>query len=644
MGCAPELATTAPAGASPSVGYHAAVNVPRWAWLCGLLPLTAGCGSEHAASPVARQLPPSSAAPAVAPPAPAQRAGGVKLGPPRAIITEPETLVALEAGGFTLGARAFGASARGASELAKLPRYQQMVDVLEEDLREIQRSDHAAGVGMQKPHRLFDARWLTAASARFELVGVVNRVDRDPFDQSADRCGEARLIYRLAYRTEAGGNIVDSRLPMTINVVTWQEGDCADVVQRWRAPAEIHGAELAAWLRTSGPFSRPGSLKSVEVNFQSVRWPSAVHPSMAGHAEYLLRVFVPEGEQLVPGPLENQPDWMRIRRSPKLKAELSQWIRDNLTAIDAGTATLPEHLLAKRAQSVAPRGLARLANRPFRAVVRPGDFEATSLSGFARFSDPEALIRRLDGMSCSGCHQSRSMAGFHLLGEERRSDKVVDALALAVSPHLQEDLTHRRAAITSLLVGGDGKRPRLTSERTAKGNWGAHCGLTPAAFAEWTCEPGLSCQPVLGEALVGMCLDDERLQVGAPCETGTVTQKRDPHQDRVGNVTRRTCEAGVCERNRVGFPAGMCATGCSDDRAETTCGAIALLTDFNDCLAQGRPFEGCIVNNSRPAGLRRCGAEARCRDDYVCAKTASGEGACMPPYFLFQLRVDGHPR
>ncbi|WP_437943724.1 hypothetical protein WMF27_00680 [Sorangium sp. So ce281] len=25
-----------------------------------------------------------------------------------------------------------------------------------------------------------------------------------------------------------------------------------------------------------------------------------------------------------------------------------------------------------------------------------------------------------------------------------------------------------------------------------------------------------------------------------------------------------------------------------------------------------------------------------------CARTSSGEGACIPPYFLFQLRVDGH--
>lgn len=30
------------------------------------------------------------------------------------------------------------------------------------------------------------------------------------------------------------------------------------------------------------------------------------------------------------------------------------------------------------------------------------------------------------------------------------------------------------------------------------------------------------------------------------------------------------------------------------------------------------------------------------RDDYICARTPDGNGACIPPYFLFQLRVDGH--
>jgi hypothetical protein len=41
--------------------------------------------------------------------------------------------------------------------------------------------------------------------------------------------------------------------------------------------------------------------------------------------------------------------------------------------------------------------------------------------------------------------------------------------------------------------------------------------------------------------------------------------------------------------------------------------------------------------------LRACDADQPCRDDYLCALTPAGKGACLPPYFVFQMRVDGHP-
>jgi hypothetical protein len=38
-----------------------------------------------------------------------------------------------------------------------------------------------------------------------------------------------------------------------------------------------------------------------------------------------------------------------------------------------------------------------------------------------------------------------------------------------------------------------------------------------------------------------------------------------------------------------------------------------------------------------------CDTTRPCRPDYLCAKTATGVGACLPPYFVLQMRVDGHP-
>ena len=40
----------------------------------------------------------------------------------------------------------------------------------------------------------------------------------------------------------------------------------------------------------------------------------------------------------------------------------------------------------------------------------------------------------------------------------------------------------------------------------------------------------------------------------------------------------------------------------------------------------------------------RHNAARSCRNDYICARIGDGDdGACVPAYFLFQLRVDGHP-
>jgi hypothetical protein len=91
----------------------------------------------------------------------------------------------------------------------------------------------------------------------------------------------------------------------------------------------------------------------------------------------------------------------------------------------------------------------------------------------------------------------------------------------------------------------------------------------------------------------------------------------------------------------------MCAGSCDALPEGATCGGIPLLAEFNGCLGRGVSFERCIAENTRPGALRACGFHAPCRDDYVCARggsdAAPGVGVCMPPYFLFQLRVDGHP-
>ena len=208
-----------------------------------------------------------------------------------------------------------------------------MASVVEADLAELKRADAKAGVGMKFAHRLFDARWLRSPSARFQLTGVVNRIDRRVFHPGT--CGEVRFLYRLAYAKKTPKGVVASRLPMTVNLVFWQQpqpqisaGDCSALARRWMAPAGAGGERpRALGARRQGPLRLPvltrARLKSLEINLQSERWPSAVRPDMGGHAAYLLRVFHPVAgaERLEVAPLENVPDVPRLRKDAGLRAE-----------------------------------------------------------------------------------------------------------------------------------------------------------------------------------------------------------------------------------------------------------------------------------------------------------------------------------
>ncbi len=573
-------------------------------------------------------------------------------GEPLLLVTDPLVMRALEDAGYDLGSLLDGAAARDNAALANGKRFGSVVVRLEKDLVEAKTEDPSSGVGMAKSHRLFDVRWLRAKSARFELVGVTNRLDRRPFALNG-ACGETRFVYRLSYATTKNGTAIASRLPATIAFTTWvRESDCAAAAKRWVLPSGLAGAALAARLtEEEGPLARArvASFRSLELNLQRVRWPSTIRPDLGGHAEYLMRVFHEGAGALVVGTLENTPDVAALGADPQLRAELLAWLLrpEQLDRLDRGTLLLPEKFLATKVLSVSPRSLARRANRPFRQLFGASDLAKAKLDGRATIATPAALLRRLDALSCNGCHQSRTVAGFHLLGEETAPAGSANAITVATSPHLDGELARRRRVLLALAAGTpvDDSVPFPERDPALAGTYGAHCGLGDAGFAKWTCAPGLLCDAGEGELDddVGTCLPASP-RVGDPCEVGRVSPSDKPHADKIKKLVKKTCDGGaVCETNQVGFPAGMCSTTCAAIGADGVCGGIPFLVGFNDCLGQNTPFEQCIAANIRPAGLRACSAINPCRDDYVCARTNSGAGACMPPYFLFQLRVDGHP-
>ena len=547
---------------------------------------------------------------------------------PLLLVTSPAALQAAEKAGAGF-ARWFGdppASRDGTASnqaLMRLAAWQSVAGPIAQSLGRIQRSDRQAGVGISRyPHRLFDARWLASPDAFFELVGVANRMDRRPFQPGA--CGETRLVYRLAYRTPA----MQSRLPMTVAVelrgdAPDADGSCAGSARRWQPPPSSTANEaLGRWLVSpEGPLApsrmSAARISRITTNLQSVRWPSAVRPDLGGHAEYMLRAFRWEAgaQRFEAAPLENTPDVARLKADAPLRKELRQWLRQpaNLRALDEATLQLPDKFLATESVSVAPRGLERLANRPFAQVFAAGEWQA--VPGSRTLQSPQAVLRRLDDLSCAGCHQSRAVAGFHLLGVDRRGASRTftagNALALPHSPHLQDELARRGRYVQAAL-----SVPQPDPFR-------------PLA------EPG------------DAAAANDKATVGARCEPTRITPSANPWLDRAEKLPRIACEGerSVCEKTSVGFPGGMCSGPCDPLDGNGTCGAIAILGDFNQCLAATRPFGECLAKHTRPGNLRSCSAQQPCRDDFICAQAEGqpeGRGACIPPYFLFQMRVDGH--
>jgi hypothetical protein len=539
----------------------------------------------------------------------------------------PETLTALEDRGFSFD-RVLGREFKSV-----------IVKAVTDDVAELTKD-----APQDSPRRPFNPAWLTRG--RLELVGVVNRIDRRGFDRST--CGEVRLVYRLALKNRKRPV---TRLPLTVNVRIPQPkpagGDCRSVAARWMARPDL--VELLHEL--DGP-------SKIELNYQSIHVP-ATQQDMDDNAEYILRAFDVTGGTLVPGRLFNTP---RTDLAEDARAQLLAWISGHISEIDEGAAVVPDEFLATRITSVSPRGLVHAANRPFTHLVgnARATLPSTTYEGRARVTAPELLLRRLDEMTCVGCHQTRGIAGFHLLGEERDTKAVFNALAVGHSPHLGADLGWRGVDLMSAAAGE--KSPPRPFAAYPDGRYGAECGLVPG-LASWTCEPGLVCRD-LHHGEWGVCSPKRGgSRPGEPCEDVDV---KPDHRALGAIVTSRgpdaTCPAprgaettgAFCAPNWLGFTGGMCSEPCgelgemkrsgADDPSGSICAPLPSAGYEADCFLSREPIEECLERHYARARIAACNVHAPCRDDYGCARVPGappGYGACVPPYFIFQARVDG---
>jgi hypothetical protein len=132
--------------------------------------------------------------------------------------------------------------------------------------------------------------------------------------------------------------------------------------------------------------------------------------------------------------------------------------------------------------------------------------------------------RRLNDMTCAGCHQTRGIGGFHFPGVDWMAAKPDNSTVVPASPHFFGDQIRRRDILTAFR---DGKRPDysrgFSSRPQTRGStelagteyedgWGAHCYAQRAgaadndrSFRSWTCAEGLTCQVAGHASRVGMC-------------------------------------------------------------------------------------------------------------------------------------------
>ena len=689
------------AGTRTRVVYTASVapeallrTVARIALLLSVLLL--GCMGEGPAPPPAPPDAPQPAAPAPLPPVDADR---LVLS-----VTDPSVLGGLEA---TLGLHKVlgGPDATRPSThwlQAQVPRYASLaeqlalrVDALSDGIDRdlvIELADAlrypAGNVG-----RRLDNRWWSSPMAFFQLAGVVNRFDRRDV-RPEHPCGEVRLIYRLAYQhTGEEGKTVSSRLPVTLNIV---------MVPRCTSGPQAAARQWAADLDTlkRGPLD-PAALElvQIEVNAQIVRFPSGLETEFAGQALYLLRVYTFQGDQATPRRLENTPDVTRLAADPEQLAALRGWIDTHHDAIDLGVYQLPEAFLATEALSWSTLGINRAANKPFTALFPPGDRDRLApvdADGRRWIAARDGLVDRLDNGSCMGCHQASTTAGFHFLGhDDPEISGVTNRLALPFSAHFHAEQAPRRTALAALANGGSPDTFRPHSLVTAQAHAPTNGNCLPDAHRDalvapdsLRCAEDQRCEVVVSDPRVGLhfgqCLAaTDQVLSGQTCRAGAVTPSaargtpfnHHAYDDRFSHAQlyglpedkRFTTDSHNCRPTRIGVPLGRTFRRCTSDErvfdgllgptiGEEIC-AVVGGSRFDSCVE--KDFHSCLNEIVGRGMVTSCHAEHFCREDYICqampypldgvdtergkAVHDAGVGFCTPTYFVFQLRLDGHP-
>jgi hypothetical protein len=419
-------------------------------------------------------------------------------------------------------------------------------------------SNESIGVGPSFDFQLFDRASLYSDDTRFVLSGIVNRMDR--VYVSEQNCGEIRLIYRLTQigAVGIGEAAVSPRLPMTLNVILKAKGDhadgsgvaltCTEIAGRWLVAGQltVTGDELAEKLvAPGGPLDRIDAqdVYRIETNLQIAHAPKSSVRDF--RTDYLMKVFDydPLSATFKEVPMENQIDRARLLSDRNLARDFKAWLLDpsHFAELDRGTILVPDRFLVKSAVAITPVGFAPSDKQPAFGLVAGEDgtnnplfSENDVVAALKRAAEhgiklqnirsPAGFERRLNDMTCTGCHQTRGIGGFHFPGVDWMAAKPSNSIIVPASPHFFGDQARRRDILNAFRDGrrpdfsrGFSSRPQLRGSTELSGTeyedgWGAHCYVQRAStekndrsFSSWTCAEGLACQVMDGATRMGMC-------------------------------------------------------------------------------------------------------------------------------------------
>jgi hypothetical protein len=344
---------------------------------------------------------------------------------------------------------------------------------------------------------------------------------------------------------------------MTLNIVLKAKGaingsvkaiTCAEIARRWLAAGEsaLTGAQFAEkFLSGDGPLDlvETEDIDRIETNLQIAHAPKSDVRDF--RTDYLLKVFNynAQSQAFEEAALENQIDRERILSDAKLRREFKAWLLDpaHFAELDRGTILIPKEFLATGAVAPTPVGFAASNLQPAFGLVQgagaatdPVFSESDVVTVLKKAAERGVTLqnirsvagfeRRLNDVTCAGCHQTRGIGGFHFPGVDWMAARPDNSTVVPASPHFFGDQVRRRDILTALRDGkhpnfsrGFSSRPQSRGSTELAGTeyedgWGAHCYLqrpnaadNDRSFSSWSCAEGLACQVVGNASRMGMC-------------------------------------------------------------------------------------------------------------------------------------------